>query len=102
MKKTALAITGDLTIYTAAEHREKLLDTVRKEEHCVLNISGVSEIDAAGLQVLMIAKLEAQRLEHVLEFVNHSDPVISVIDLCNLSALFGDPLVLSDAARERA
>ncbi len=96
MKKTTLAIAGDLTIYTALEHREKLLDTVRKEEHCVLDMSGVTEIDAAGLQVLMMAKLEAQRTDHVLEFVKHSDPVISVIDLCNLSALFGDPLVLSE------
>ncbi len=96
MKKTTLAIAGDLTIYTALEHREKLLDTVRKEEHCVLDMSGVTEIDAAGLQVLMMAKLEAQRTDHVLVFVKHSYPVIGVIDLCNLSALFGDPLALSE------
>lgn len=97
-----MSLVGELTIYTAAEQKEKLLALVTGNPHGMLDLSAVTEVDSAGLQLLIMSKLEAERVEHRIEFVNHSDAIIEVIELCNLSGLFDDPVILSESARARA
>lgn len=99
---STMHLAGELTIYTAAEQKEQLIALINAHSHSVLDLSGVTEVDAAGLQLLIMSKLEAARLDCKVEFINHSDAVIETIELCNLSSLFDDPVILSESARARA
>ena len=89
-----LAITDDLTIYHALDQKQMLLDALATSNELELNLSQVSEMDTAGLQLLILLKKEAQRAGKQVRIVAHSQAVSSVIDFCNMAAEFGDPLVI--------
>mgnify|MGYP002685550585 CR=1 FL=1 len=65
-----------------------------------LDLSQVAEIDTAGLQLLILAKREAAHLNKDLSIVAHSPAVRQTLDFCNLTAFFGDPVIIT--AREQA
>lgn len=53
--QTLIAIAGECTIYTAAEARARLLDDVSGLQQPVqLDLKGVTEIDTAGVQLLLM------------------------------------------------
>lgn len=89
-----LAITEDLTIYHALEQKQLLLDALAMNSELELNLAHVSEMDTAGLQLLVLLKKEALRAGKQVRIVAHSQAVSSVIDFCNMAAEFGDPLVI--------
>jgi anti-anti-sigma factor len=89
-----IALEGELTIYRAAELKETLLPQINGADVIELDLSQVSEIDSAGLQLLVAAKLEAMIRDKRLSMVGHSKPVLEVIDLCDLGGFFGDQIVL--------
>lgn len=89
-----LVITEDLTIYHALEQKQLLLDALAATGELELNLAQVSEIDTAGLQLLVLLKKEAQRAGKPVRIVAHSQAVSSLIDFCNMAAEFGDPLVI--------
>jgi anti-anti-sigma factor len=88
-----IAIQGELTIYTALEQKETLLTGLSATEELELDLSGVSEIDAAGLQLLVMIKQQAAALGKVLRFTGHSPVVLDLLDLSGLAGFFGDPLL---------
>ncbi len=93
-KKTegsALRIEGELTIFRAAELMPQLLASPAPQ---TLDLSGVTEIDSAGLQLLMLAKKHARKEQRELQLVAHSAAVTEVFELLNVAAFFGDPLVV--------
>jgi anti-sigma B factor antagonist len=93
-----LKIEGDMTIYTAAELKAELMPYITLSVEREIDLSGVSEIDSAGLQLLLLAKREAARHACPLRLTGHSRAVLEVLDLCNLVPYFGDPvLVFRDA-----
>jgi anti-sigma B factor antagonist len=93
-----LKIEGDMTIYTAAELKAELMPYITLSVEHEIDLSGVSEIDSAGLQLLMLAKREAGRHASPLRLTGHSRAVLEVLDLCNLVSYFGDQvLVFRDA-----
>lgn len=89
-----LAVTDEMTIYTAAEQKQKLLGYLDECNEIELDLAGVSEIDSAGLQVLMLLKNESQRVDKDVRIVQHSQPVIEVLEILNLATRFGDPIVI--------
>ncbi|OYY93794.1 MAG: hypothetical protein B7Y41_10030 [Hydrogenophilales bacterium 28-61-23] len=89
-----LVIEGAVTIYSAQELKDQLLVAVRDNPELQLDLSQVTELDSAGLQLLYLAKREAARGSHSLRIVAHSDAVREVFDLCNLNAYFGDPTLI--------
>jgi anti-anti-sigma factor len=89
-----LVVSNDLTIYHALELKPTLLDALATTQELELNLSQVSEMDTAGLQLLILLKKEAQRAGKRVRIVAHSQAVSSVIDFCNMAAEFGDPLVI--------
>lgn len=93
--KTQLRIDGEMTIYTAAELAAPLFTQLQTHAPLDLDLSMVSELDSAGLQLLMAAKRESERSGMPLSLSGHSQAVIEVFELCDLSGFFGDPLVLS-------
>lgn len=56
----AVAIAGDLTIYRAAELKPLLLALPAGDAAVELDLSQVDEIDSAGIQLLLLARREAQ------------------------------------------
>lgn len=89
-------LAGEMTIYAADELKNSALFTVF--EHCQrvdVDLSKVSEMDAAGLQIMVAAKLLAQAQDKQLRFINHSAAVLNVLDLCNMASHFGDPMLIS-------
>jgi anti-anti-sigma factor len=91
-------MTGEMTIYHAAELKGKLLPHLDCCNEMEINLSEVSEIDTAGIQLLLLAKLEALRANKLLRFVAHSPAMLEVLELLNLASHFADPVAVPRAA----
>src|SRR5690554_5060299 len=87
-------LSGALTVQHARAAMPSLLDALARHPRIELDLSAVSALDAAGLQLLMLCKREAARLGHRLELVGHSEVVVEQFELFNLAGYFGDPLYL--------
>lgn len=95
-------IEGELTIFRALELKQALLADPAPLE---IDLSGVTDIDTAGVQLLMLAKKTAQAARRELRLVAHSPAVIEVFELLNVAAYFDDPLVMAsrtDAPADRS
>ncbi len=90
-----LNLEGDLTIYTAAKQQEVLSDFLQNNGDLEINLSGVTELDSAGLQLLILAKREAAKREQSLRFAMHRRAVLEALELANLAAIFGDQVVIT-------
>ncbi|UCV09370.1 lipid asymmetry maintenance protein MlaB [Dechloromonas denitrificans] len=92
----ALAIAGEFTIFTASTLKEQILQTIRQADmtEVEIDLSNVTEIDSAGLQLMILAKIEALGRGKNIHFTRHSDPVLDLIDLCDLAGFFGDPVLI--------
>ncbi|MBW0434812.1 STAS domain-containing protein [Leptospira yasudae] len=91
-----LNLEGELTIYEASELKDKL-DVIRKDSYSFLEIdlSKVTKMDTACLQVLLVLKKEAKRNETNVRLVNHSHSVLRLIDLYGLTGFLRDKIRLS-------
>jgi anti-anti-sigma factor len=92
-KQQVLRIQDEMTIYRSAELKKSMLDPLDRGS-LEINLSGVTEIDTAGVQLLMLAKQTARQHGHELRLAGHSPAVLEVFELLNLGAWFGDPLVI--------
>lgn len=90
-----MVVDGELTIFTAAEQKTALLSFLAEGDDLELNLSNVSELDTAGLQLLILLKREAAQSSKRLRFVMHSSAVIDILELSNLTGVFGDQVVLA-------
>lgn len=95
------AIQGDLTIYSAAARKAEFLAFLDSGDELELNLAGIEEIDTAGLQLLILIKREAARHDKRLTFVMHSNAVLELLELSNLTAAFGDQVMLPHDKEEK-
>ncbi|MFB0773869.1 STAS domain-containing protein [Aeromonas salmonicida] len=95
--KTLVKVSGEMTIYTAAELKQALTPLLYRQQTLELDLSGVSEMDSAGLQLLLAAKKTMQRGGYPLHLVMHSHAVLDALELCQLAAFFGDPTLIPHA-----
>jgi anti-sigma B factor antagonist len=86
-----LRLEGEFTIFRATELKPALLANPPVDE---IDLSGVTEIDTAGVQLLMLAKKTALAQQRNLKLVAHSPAVLEVFELLNVAAYFGDHLVM--------
>lgn len=96
--KALLAFEGEMTIYHAADIKQQLLAALNENAELELDLAQISDMDSAGVQVLMLAKREASLNDKILQLSAHSKAVLDVFELFNLAAYFGDPLLISSAA----
>lgn len=87
------SLAGELCVFHAAELKPQLLAIATAGDQ-VIDLSLVSEVDTAGVQLLLLAKREAARAGGQLSYVNHSDPVLEALALLNLAPDFGNPLLM--------
>jgi len=84
-----LLIGGSFTIFEVAYYKPQLLAALEQAEHELeLDLSGVEEIDTAGLQLLLLTRQEALRYGKQCLFSNASAAVQKVLDLLHLQADF--------------
>ncbi|BDU71299.1 STAS domain-containing protein [Mesoterricola silvestris] len=93
-----LLLSGELTIYHAAEARQRLGEELSADPALELDLSGIEEIDTAGAQVLLWLKREARSLGLALPYTSHSPAVLDVLDQLNLAGAFGDTLLIAPNA----
>ncbi|MCL4682004.1 MAG: STAS domain-containing protein [Rhodocyclaceae bacterium] len=88
-----LRIDGEMTVACAANLRDEILAALpsRDGAEIEVDLSGVSEIDSAGLQLMLQLK---RKCGPRLRLVNHSQAVLQILDLSNAAAHFGDPVVI--------
>lgn len=98
-QKTCIAVEGELTIYTVTELKDKFLGGLLTNDELELDLSNVSEIDGAGLQLLVMVKQSALSLEKKFRIIGHSPVVAELLDLSGLSGFFGDPLLLVHSSK---
>lgn len=79
-----VAADEELTVVTAAEHRERLLAALGDGTGVRIDLSGVADLDTAGLQVLLLARREGARLGLPVEFADPSPAVADVLALTRL------------------
>lgn len=84
-----------MTIYGVLEQKRQLLAYLASAKELQIDLGGVTEIDSAGLQLLLFIKQEAARLGSQLTLTQHSRAVVDALELLNLSHHFGDPIVIS-------
>jgi len=82
----SLTLQGELTIYQISEATEALRSATDSGQLRLIDLAGVSELDTAGLQWLLLAKRLPTADESVVMLVNHSDHVRGLIRLAGLSA----------------
>jgi anti-anti-sigma factor len=91
MSTNTLRIEGELTIFRAMELKPAMLPTPPLTD---IDLSGVTDLDTAGLQLLMLAKKTAKAEGRELRLLGHSPAVLEVFELLNVAAYFGDHLVM--------
>jgi anti-sigma B factor antagonist len=85
-------VAGEMTVYSAAALKRDLLAAMDRHRRAkLLDLSEVTEIDTAGLQLLLIARRHAANDGRELLLVDPGRPVRSVLELCQLSALLQAP-----------
>lgn len=104
-EQTTLSLDGELTIYRAAEIKPVLMAALSDSpEGLEIELSGVTEIDSAGIQLLMAAKLAAQAAGGFFALKDQSEAVVDALEMLNLTAFFGDqtfaPLQQQDGGDE--
>lgn len=90
-----LAIQNEMTIYTVLEQKGELSTFLNTVNEMQIDLAQVTEIDSAGLQLLMFLKREVLAREISFSLTQHSQAVVDVLELLNLSKHFGDPIVIS-------
>lgn len=92
-----LHLEGEMTIFTALDVKERLLAPLSRCRQIDVDLSRVSEMDSAGLQLMILAKREANAMGKEIRFVAHSPAVVDVLEMCRLTGYFGDPVVMASA-----
>lgn len=100
--RCCLAITGELNIYSVAAVQQELLQALESLQQLDVRMAGVEDLDTAGVQLLLLLKREALRKGKQLSFVQHSLAVREVLNLLNLVAELGDPIVIPHDEVERS
>lgn len=91
---TRISLDGEMTIYRAADLKVTILEALRKTRTLEIDLSAVTELDTAGLQVLMLAKQTATAEQRELRLVQHSPAVVEIFEMLDLVAFFGDAVLI--------
>lgn len=80
-----LELEGEVTIYTAQQTKQSLLDGLARGNGLEADLSRVAEFDSVGLQLLLLARAESERAGKSFRFVGASPAVEDVLRLCQLT-----------------
>ena len=95
-----ILLTGELTIYHAAQLAKDLLAKVADGSPLTLDLDGVTEIDSAGVQVLLVTRREVLARGGTFRFLRPSRAVQDVIETLALSDRLSPPAALPASSTE--
>ncbi len=95
-RKNDIALAGEVTVYNAGDVCDRLIAALDETDDVDVDLSQVTEIDSAGVQLIVAAKREAEARHKVMHFSGCSRGVLDVLTLLGLSAY------LTEAAPEEA
>ena len=84
-------IDGDMTIYTALACRDLLLQHLQSCSALDIDLSGVTEVDSAGVQLLIQARRHGAELGKPVRLLQPSPALQDMIALYRLGAHFDVP-----------
>lgn len=84
-----LAIEGEMTIYRAADLKKALIGALAADAPIRVDLSRVTELDTAGVQLLVLARHIADDRKKELVFLAPSEAVRAVLQLLNLDRQLG-------------
>ena len=79
-----MQIVGEMTIFTAAELKKELIDNLGNCSDIEIDLSQVSEMDTAGLQLLLLIYMEGSRSNKSVRLTSFSPSVAAVFDLLSI------------------
>ncbi len=79
-------IAGEMTIYSASDLKPQLLGALADSQELEISAAEVTEMDTAGVQLLLLAKQEASRAGKALRLVAPSPVVQDVLACYRLAA----------------
>ena len=82
---SGVELSGELTIHAAAEQAPRLLAALEEKSVLRVRLADVTEIDTAGLQILLLARREAARIGSTVEFRDPSPAVRETLGIVHLS-----------------
>ncbi|HEX7762814.1 MAG TPA: STAS domain-containing protein [Cellvibrio sp.] len=86
---TTLSFEGDLTIYHVTESKAEIFaDHERLTDKIALDLHSVSEIDTAGVQLLLFTKVFFAKLHKTVFITKSNEMVDSVLTKLDLSSQF--------------
>ena len=87
---TQLSMESELTIIHAAELRNTLLAQLRDSEALEIDMGRVEELDAAGLQLLISLKREADETDKHLRLTHMGARLTKALQLMGVADLLGE------------
>ena len=83
-----LRVEGEITIYKAAEVMEKLVPYWRDYKEFELDLSGISDIDTAGVQLLLMFDRKSGASGKKARLAGESEPVSEALGIYRLAGRF--------------
>lgn len=84
----SVSIDGEMTINMAAVLKNEIFGKIAWAGDVSFDLSGVSEMDTSGFQLLMLAKKEAASNKCGFSIKSHSAATSAVMDLFNMKEEF--------------
>lgn len=84
MKRLQADIRCDLNIYTVEKIKAKLCSALNQCNRLAINLSGVTDLDSAGLQLLVALKNESLRQNKTIEYHSGSASVLNALQVFKL------------------
>ncbi|AZG35413.1 MULTISPECIES: STAS domain-containing protein [Shewanella] len=88
-------IEGPMTINNAMELKNQFISALRASQDLELDLAAVTDIDTAGLQLLIMAKQQQIFVQHNLTLIHHSKTVFEAFEILGLVSWFNDPIVIT-------
>ena len=87
-KTLSIMVSDELSIYSVSALGEEIMRQLPEVEKITVDLSQVTEMDSAGLQLLIAIK--NLQTEYAVEFVGHTSAVLEVLDVCGMAGEFND------------
>ncbi len=79
---------SDMTIYSASQNHQDLVDHFAEYSSFEIDLSAVEEIDCSGIQLLLALKYSAEKKSKTLEISSVSDATAEVMNVLNIKDRF--------------
>jgi len=87
-----LIFEGEMTIFQASELNVSLQQALKDNASLEVDLSGVTELDTAGVQLMLVAQREATTQGQSLRWCGHSPAVQEVLRRLGLESELGEAI----------